>query len=443
MIFILNSKLIIEMNRNFLDPMIRGLFILLITINLMHGTLSGIIGQGPLTQQTVPKNEEALSKNTNPITPQTTPKLQENQTSLETKNEVKPNKTENQIIDNVEAPVKKEANPELTTQENKDKLSRRLYIVKRKYKRKLIVPNEISSKDKRDINGFMKNLKTKRALKAYQKNPLRGVKKMSKREKLRRRLKKNYAKNLKYEFHSGAFNNVYNMTSNVFPIKNHLQKYDDIAQAYSILAHNFDMVGQTSKEDKFKKEYLYGVERQKLGEQPPKFLSRQVAKSTTEIFLKPLSNRKRLVNENVPDEKKTLKQMEAKVKKRMAKYKAFLKKQKSRRGRRKRRRRRGRRTGRRRGRRKGRRRRRRKLALLKNDKNEKDRKLQLNPKTKNIKKNSGKLSMIDRILNGSIKNDDSEGNISDLEFLESEEEPTNIQNTSNPDPTSTSPGGLV
>ena len=257
----------------------------------------------------------------------------------------------------------------------------------------------------------MSNLKTKRALKSYIKNPGRGVKLLSKREKLKRKRKKNYAKNLNKEFHVGAFNNVYNMTSNIFPIKNHLQKYDDIAKTYSIIAHNFDMYGQDSTEDVFKKQHRYGVEKQRLGFPTKKFISRKVASGETQIFLKPIVKRKRLKNENVPDAKKTMKQMEKKIIERKKKYAAFLRKQKAKRSRRKGRRRRRGRFGKLKKRGRRGRRRRRGRRLVDSFGNNKSRKLSL----KKTKKNSS-LDMIDQILNGSITQDDSIGNISDIEF---------------------------
>jgi hypothetical protein len=418
------------MNRKFYDPFTRGFLLILLTTYLIQVNQSGIVGQAPLTAVQTKQTQEEKQKN--PIDPITPPSPQNLTSSPTPEIEIKQTLPENKTLDNVEQKKSLEVVDEV-----ENKLSRKLYIAKRKYKRKMIIPNEIGEKDKRDMQGFMKNLKTKRALKAYQKNPMRGVTRLSKREKRKRKLKKRYAKNLKYQFHVGALNNVYNMTSNVFPIKNHLQKYDDIAQAYSILAHNYDMFGQKSKEDKFKKQFLYGVEKQRLGDQPPKFISNQVGSSTSEIFLKPLLNRPRLKNENIPDEKKTLKQMEAKVKRRQAKYKAFLKKQNSRRGRRgrRRRRRKRRRFGRRR-----RRRRRRKLVELDPKKSKLDRKLAL----KGTKKSSNNGDMIDRILNGSIKDGDFEGNISDMEFGETEKpKEEEVQKLSNEVKNDLSTGSLV
>lgn len=361
----------------------------------------------PATLQEAAKVEGTLSNS-----PQKTEPLDNNNQSLEIKTSATPKKEESNVQGNSVALKQKEEN----------KLSRKLYIAKRKYKRKMVIPGELGSKDKRDLKGFLRNRKSKKALKAYKKNPATGLKRLSRTQNLKKKLKKNLGKLDKYQYNMGALNNVYNMTANVFPISNHLQKYDDIAETYKIIAHNYELFGSKNKEDQFQKDFLYGTVKPKIGNTPDHFINTRLRGNDTKMYFpKPMYSRTRLKNENVPDEKKTLAQMEAKIKVREKKLAAFRKKQKAKRNRMMRGgggRRRGRRMPKRRGKKRRGRKRRRKLSLVRRKGSVLARRLGLRNAESEPKKSEQGLDLIDQLLSGSIKHDETKGNISDMEFEE-------------------------
>ena len=231
-----------------------------------------------------------------------------------------------------------------------NKLDRSLYIAKRKKKRPFFIPKEMSYKDKRDIKGFLGNIRTKRALHAYLK---------SKNTKIKFGKKDKFAK---FKFHVGDFNNVYNITHHLYQEEKIKTDYDKISARLNKIAHNYDIFGIDSREDKFVRHW--GVVRPKIGNPSRKFISKQVD-SKTWVYKKPYTVRQRLKNENIPDINKTLRQMYAKI---IAKRKAMKKKKpkirRRRKPRRTRRRRKRRRKKRRKKRRRKRRRRKKKRSLL-------------------------------------------------------------------------------